>query len=71
MNPRCQTCRKVVTSDPRWLRYSDGKIHLAFWCCGHQVNLPISRTQAYRWNLESFEQARARLTVANDVKWSV
>lgn len=35
--PRCTRCRRKSVS-ARWRMYSNGDVHLVWWCCGRQVS---------------------------------
>jgi hypothetical protein len=68
--PRCKRCKQIVEGPPRWKRFSNGSVHLVWWCCDRQVQDPIGKYMAEQFHLEPYEQAVARLTVEYDTTWA-
>lgn len=67
---KCSRCHRFP-SEARWIRFDGGTVHLSLWCCGKKVGTPIPRNERYRWPVESYEQAFARLTLENDPEWAL
>lgn len=69
--PTCRRCQRPVES-AAWRRFKNGSVHLVWWCgeCERQAaGNPLPKEWAGRFNLESFETAQARLTLASGVGW--
>ena len=66
---KCPRCKCQVIGQPRWVRFKNGTVHLVWWCCGKQVGGPIPQREAAQYGLESYGQAYARLTLAQDQAW--
>jgi hypothetical protein len=63
VHPRCRCCKQTVTR-VEWRRFSDGTVHLVFWCCGRQVGDPLPKTQASAYGC--IPHAMAQITTPSD-----
>jgi hypothetical protein len=65
----CCRCKRPVDEPPKWVRFTNGTIHLAFWCCKKQVGGPIPRREASRFKIEDYWTALRRITLEYDTQW--
>lgn len=60
-----------MVTTAQWRRFKNGSVHLVWWCCGKQVGDPLPKERWAEFDIDPYEVAVARFTIAHDESWTL